>query len=725
MKYWNVLGVVCVLTLRFAPASHAADRSGVIIRRMLATPSLGRVGRPMRVTALMVNQGVTGDVTAQLTLPPNVTVFSGPKLIHHLTGGEERMLAWTLLAKKPLKGELALRLDVVGMPVVKTTFPLHFLPLRLTKRLSYIPEPRPVKTSLLIGALNCPLWEADKTSLWDNVLYRHPERVPALGFYNQLSPEVADWETKWAVEHGISFFTYCWYRTGQGGEVKTAFGAAIRDGLFKSRFANRFKFTLMWENQNRGTAGVADERDLMANLLPYWMKNYFKNPNYLKVDNKPVLFIYRPEYLIEDLGGVEKVKSAFDKMRAACRAAGFAGLTILGEYRGLDPAHLALMKQLGLDYTFAYCWPIPDSPTPDKVVRMQMDYIQKTEMLHVLPQVVTVSQAWSGWNDEGSVWKLPPADFETLLRQAKAFTAGLPKNELGSHMLLLDNWNEWSEGHYLAPYREYGFGYLDAVRRVFSNAPESHEDLLPEDIGRGPYDTAFQAHLEHEDAVRREASRSMTKGAPELGLIGWWAFDEAPKSPVAFDYSGHKLGGAMLAERAPGRDKNALLCKGGCVLVASNPLLNPGRGMTLECWVKTDLAGQDNKWLANRVYGGAPDTGYRLGVLHGRPCFEVPLTAWSHHLEATEALPIGRWVHLAGTFDGQTMKIYVDGEEHGALNRPGPIRPNDFPLCLGNYDEKHPAFFTGLLDEVKLYDHPLTASALQEHARARPVSQMK
>ena len=92
------------------------------------------------------------------------------------------------------------------------------------------------------------------------------------------------------------------------------------------------------------------------------------------------------------------------------------------------------------------------------------------------------------WGDENSIWKLPPADFEILLRKGKAFMQNnFSKDELGSKILILDNWNEWAEGHYLAPYREYGFGYLDAVRRVFSNAPDKHDDLIPEDIGLGPY----------------------------------------------------------------------------------------------------------------------------------------------------------------------------------------------------------------------------------------------
>ena len=37
------------------------------------------------------------------------------------------------------------------------------------------------------------------------------------------------------------------------------------------------------------------------------------------------------------------------------------------------------------------------------------------------------------------------------------------------------------------------FGYLDAVRKAFSDAPEKHTDLGPEDLGLGPYDTAYKA----------------------------------------------------------------------------------------------------------------------------------------------------------------------------------------------------------------------------------------
>jgi hypothetical protein len=347
-----------------------------------------------------------------------------------------------------------------------------------------------------------------------------------------------------------------------------------------------------------------------------------------------------------------------------------------------------------------------------------MGNIRKTQEMNVLPQVVTVSQAWSGWHDEGSIWKLPPDAFEGLLREAKAFTAALPPGELGGRMLLLDNWNEWGEGHYIAPYREYGFGYLDAVRSVFAPAAGPHEDLLPEDIGLGPYDAAYRARAAREDAQRRNAAKRVRKdGADEAGLVGWWAFDEAADDDVTLDYSGHGLGGVLQnAERAPGFDGNALVCRGGSASIPPAPALSPADAFTLSCWVKTDTAGQKHVWFINRIFGGSTTSGFRLGLQDGKPCFGVPVTSFSHHLTGRDLLPVGRWVHLAGTFDGQSMRLYMDGVLQGTLARPAPLEPNAKHLCLGNYDTAHTAHFTGLLDEVKLYDRALPEETIRRHA---------
>ncbi|MDR2041217.1 MAG: gamma-glutamyl-gamma-aminobutyrate hydrolase family protein [Tannerella sp.] len=173
---------------------------------------------------------------------------------------------------------------------------------------------------------------------------------------------------------------------------------------------------------------------------------------------------YYHEEAIPNMNKINALRDVFDIK--LLRLAVEHGKPVLGICRGVQLINVAYGGSLYQDLPAQY---------PDKSIRHRQTQ-PKEEASHAVMV------------EEGTVWKLPPADFEILLRKGKAFVENnFSKDELGSRMILLDNWNEWSEGHYIAPYREYGFGYLDAIRRVFSHAPEEHEDLIPEDIGMGPY----------------------------------------------------------------------------------------------------------------------------------------------------------------------------------------------------------------------------------------------
>ncbi len=723
MKTASITLTLLAALAAIGAAGQASEPGALKIRGFETIQPLCRAGRLVQIKAIIENrQDNPATIAASLSLPKGLHLITAGTQRIRIEDRDEKQLVWQLKADSPGEYTLALRAKA-GAFSANQSLRVSFLPAAPVIPESSVKPPKPVQTEIQVGAMTCPLWEADHPEMWANIL-KHPERTPALGFYAQENPEVADWETRWATEHGISFFVYCWYRNGQGGPVKQNFGSAIHRGLYHSKYRSKMHYAIMWENQSRGQAGVSDEKDLFENLFPYWLENYFKDPLYQRIDGKPVLYIYRPEFLVQDLGSEANVRRAMDTMRQKCADAGLKGLYILGEYRGLDPLVFAQFTRLGMDASFPYCLSAPDKATPDQIIDAQFKYDFQASVLGILPKITTVSQAWSGWQDEGPLWKLPPTGFETLLRKAKDLVKAQPANSLASRMLLLDNWNEWGEGHYIAPYREYGFGYLDAVRNVFAPTAGAHTDLLPEDVvtHRPPVDAPYRAELAKTEALKHAGSRRVVNpGGNEPGLIGWWGFDEPAGSQVAIDGSGHRLGGVLrrIARSPQGKSGGALLCDGGCVLVAPSPLLNPENGLSLECWVKANKSGQGNNWMVNRVLSGGTSTGFRLGVLNDCPCFEIPLTDFSHHLTSNTPLTAGKWVHICGTFDNQTMRLYVDGELKGEMERPGPVHTNEFNLCIGNYTEGHSAYFHGLLDDVKLYNRPLSADEVKKHAGAK------
>jgi hypothetical protein len=101
--------------------------------------------------------------------------------------------------------------------------------------------------------------------------------------------------------------------------------------------------------------------------------------------------------------------------------------------------------------------------------------------------------------------------------------------------------------------------------------------------------------------------------------------------------------------------------------------------------------------------------------------------------EGVDKPPVGRWVHLAGTYNGETgkMSLYVDGKPIGTITHPGEIRMDQEslkrPLVIGaelngpNIDDAT-GEFDGYVDEVRVYDRALSdeeIKTLAEEAQKR------
>jgi len=76
-----------------------------------------------------------------------------------------------------------------------------------------------------------------------------------------------------------------------------------------------------------------------------------------------------------------------------------------------------------------------------------------------------------------------------------------------------------------------------------------------------------------------------------------------------------------------------------------------------------------------------------------------------------EQLLDGQWHHCAGTFDGATMRVYLDGVEVGAVARPGSITTGDAPGCIGSTNGRE--CFQGLMDDLRIYRQALTADEVR------------
>ncbi len=705
------------VTLAFARSGDdAVGPPECRVEQCYADPPYLRAEREFSLVARVRNvAGPGGPFTATLQPAQGITPLEAPeKTLGNLAHEKTAEVSFRVRADAPSEVPLRITFTAPGMTDIVAEARLTIHEAREVTPVACVPAPEPVKTKRLVGVHYCPLWkEGTRNGGWGQI-EPYPQREPLLGWYDENNPEVTDWEVKWALDHGINFFVYCWYRDGQTDPVKPYLGHAIHDGLFKSRYGDQFHFAIMWENQARGRWGANSKEDLLENLFPFWMENYFKKPNYLLIDNKPVLFIYRTERVIEDLGSEEAVAEAFEAMRKKCVEAGFDGLYILGEDRGKWAANLERMARVKMDASFCYCWPIGGDPDDATAVAAQEDYWKVRRDLNILPDVLTVSMGWDStpWHESLTKWHLAPKSFEEACRKADAFMNTLPRDSLAGKMVLLDNWNEFGEGHYIAPHREMGFGYLDAVRAAFSDAPAKHEDLVPQDLDLGPYDSLYQAKQARDGETRQ---RKFAQGGDAKGLVGWWTFDEEEGDPFAWDYSGHTLGGRLVdARRAPGFHGKALVCDGGSVRVSSDPLMAPRKGLTFTLWLKTEVPNQTDRWFLNRIHGGRESSGYRFGLDRGRLCWAVPQSRWSHHLRVEKPLPVGRWVHVAATSDRETIKVYMDGELAGTMDRYGVVKENGQPLVIGNYDVGHRAHYQGLLDELRLYDYAMT----QEEIRA-------
>ncbi|MGO8679286.1 MAG: LamG-like jellyroll fold domain-containing protein [Limisphaerales bacterium] len=460
--------------------------------------TLPRAGRPETIVVRLRNDGgAASNVQATLTVPMGVSLEdSKVRLLGTMGFQESREIAWSVTASRAMTGSFQAALQADGAPLVTQERPVRFHARLELPKTDYVPEPvAPPPGRYTLWTHYCPLWKTGTHIGW-SAIEPWPEREPVLGWYNEGDPEVADWHIKYWLEHGITGVIYCWYRSNLNAPVTQSLGHAIHDGLLKARFLPRIKFGIMWEN---GCGqGVGSTADFLDNLLPFWIENYFSHPSYLRVDGKPVLYIWVPQNVTRQLGSSREVRRVFETARARCKARGLGGLYIVGCVGTADRPPLETMASEGWDASSAYGagWRQPAEVktvgdfvcAPDDGFVDQQEQIWKAKRsFGLLPDITAAMMGWDSrpWKETPFFWSdNTPEKFRDLCRRAKAVMDAAPAAGPAGNTLIFCCWNEFGEGHYIEPTRGYGFDYLDVIRDVFTGAPSAHTDIAPGDLGR-------------------------------------------------------------------------------------------------------------------------------------------------------------------------------------------------------------------------------------------------
>jgi PKD repeat protein len=209
-----------------------------------------------------------------------------------------------------------------------------------------------------------------------------------------------------------------------------------------------------------------------------------------------------------------------------------------------------------------------------------------------------------------------------------------------------------------------------------------------------------------------------------------YSFDQL-SGTVLVDLSGVGNNGTITnaAWSSAGKFHGALSFNGranSLVTIPNSPSLDLTAGMTLEAWVDpTSLNSLASGWdaaISKEHRDSSNDITYALYAAAGAgngPAGHVLVGNNDAGAGSSSVLSLHQWVFLATTFDGSTLSLYVNGSLVSSTQISGSIFTTSDPLRIGG--DWSNEMFTGLIDNVRIYNTALGQSAIQSDM-ATPVA---
>jgi gliding motility-associated-like protein len=196
---------------------------------------------------------------------------------------------------------------------------------------------------------------------------------------------------------------------------------------------------------------------------------------------------------------------------------------------------------------------------------------------------------------------------------------------------------------------------------------------------------------------------------PTSGLIAWYPFNGNANDESGNGNNGVVYEAVLTADRC-GNSNSAYYFdgEGDIIMVEHTELLNPQR-ISISAWISvenyTTWGRIVDKYHYNRMEG------YNIIIDHGFQAIRFEFWGEDNqkYPNISNPIPLNTWIHVVSSFDGNQMKVYINGILENTIPVNTEIKPTNRYLSIGNGDDGNGYLpFNGIIDDVRIYNRALS-----------------
>lgn len=328
-----------------------------------------------------------------------------------------------------------------------------------------------------LGAYYFDGWTGLTNHITESLITNFPERKPKWGWITSTQKNM-QFQIDAAATSGISFFSFCWYYVNSDSTIfkNHPLNNALRLYIAAPN-RNKLEFNLLIANHAGHIIGPKDWNVVTA----AWI-SYFKNPEYLKVDGKPLVTFFSFRTLIQEFGSTAAVRLALEQLREKAKSNGLKGVNLAACIHD-EKNDVNLAKQCGFDILTSYNDHTAGF-SEQKKRNISIDDLTKSNTriwdnykMEKLPYIPVVTLNWDPrpWYDIDKSLPLSQYYFGYSSRSVFEMISSLrkwcnrhPNQITKDRIAVVYAWNEYGEGAWLTPSKSDN-SLLNGLKRALSN----------------------------------------------------------------------------------------------------------------------------------------------------------------------------------------------------------------------------------------------------------------